>query len=495
MRVQDVPPGTTDCQNGGVVITSGLGVRPTVIRTNSLPTGSPLSAFVLSRAALNLDGTDSFISNDNHVLHLQDGTLYISWLYSSSAPLTPKPSWWDAVAGPPHNLPPGSRGSMLQLISSDCGNTWTRLPDLDSGVIDNGYWGWPQGPSNPWIGGWDRQEIYADPFNGRLYATIRATTSTLSGYQDHPDDAYLLFYSDDHGKNWTLSPMRFATWEPLSMTSTPSGRLFLAQCVKTNQGKRLIVEWIDPQDIGNSHSTGSTVIANGTGKFDECGTLPQSDLPAGVTSEFLANVSLSRIGANNTNSIRIAYPRVIDGRQVRFVMGLTFGADDNPLVVPLKVVRAHDNNGDILYASFIEPDGPEAKTTNVSVLYWLETTNAGKLMARYSAVKDGWEWTPPANLSIAGGTPYDWTPNDAWIGHYIRGGFHADATDFNYIALWPENGVPTMNIVRVPRNDAVSSTTKSAQWSSASPVQPADANIHILASPHQDRGGLLNPSE
>jgi hypothetical protein len=496
MRVQGVPLGTYACQSGAAVVTSGGGTPPAVFRAEALPAGGSLAATAIDSATLQLQQTDNFISADNHVLHLQDGTLYISWLYSSSAPLTPKPSWWDAVAGPPNNFPAGSRGSMLQLISSDCGKTWTRQPDLDSAVIGNGYWGWPQGGANgnePWIGGWDRQEIYADPYNGRLYATIRAITSTLIGYKDHPDDAYLLFYSDDQGRNWTLSPMRFASWEPLSMTSTPSGRLFLAHCVGTDQGNRLVVDWVDPQDIGNGSSTGSVVIANGTGTFDECGTLQQNALPAGVAFEYLAHVSLSRIGANNADSIRIAYPRIENGRQVRFVMGLTFGADGKPVVVPLNVVRARDAGGSVLYASFVEPDGPEAKNTNVAVLYWIETTGAGRLTARYAAVKDGWEWTAPATLSVASATPYDWIPDGSWIGHYIRGGFHADANSFYYIALWPENGVPTLNTVTLSRQAAVSPTTKSARWTSAKPAPPA-AGLRVLAAPKQDREGVLNPS-
>jgi hypothetical protein len=41
----------------------------------------------------------------------------------------------------------------------------------------------------------------------------------------------------------------------------------------------------------------------------------------------------------------------------------------------------------VLFGSFVESDGAEASTTNAAVLYWLETTHAGELVARYSAVK------------------------------------------------------------------------------------------------------------
>jgi hypothetical protein len=499
MRVQGAAPGASGCKSGGVLVTSGGGTTPSVFRTASIPVGGPLAATTVDSASLQLNKTDNFISADNHVLRLQDGTLYISWLYSSSAPLAQKPTWWDAVAGPPNNLPAGSRGSMLQLTSTNCGNSWTRLPDLDSAVVADGYWGWPQGTGDdnkaPWVGGWDRQEVYADPFTGRLYATIRATTSTLPGYTDHSDDAYLLFYSGDGGKNWTLSPIRFPAWEPLSMTTTPSGRLFLAHCMGTEDGTRLSVSWVDPKDLGGNSPTGSTIIANGTGKFDECGTLPQDKLPVGVTFEYLSHVSLSRIGANSADSIRITYPRVEDGKQVSYVMGLSFGADGNPLLVPLNVVRAHDDGGAVLFASFIESDGPEAKQTNVAVLYWLETTGAGTIVTRYAVVKDGWEWTSPADLSLAGGVRADWKPDGSWIGHYIRGGFHADANGFYYVALWPENGVPTMNMVTVERAVATSAPQKPAQWGNAKPAPLGPAlKLRVLKAPQQDRDGVLRGS-
>ncbi|HXO20262.1 MAG TPA: hypothetical protein VOA87_10120 [Thermoanaerobaculia bacterium] len=499
MRAQGAAAGGSGCQTAGLIVTSGGGTAPEVL-TAALPAGMPLTATALAPSTLQLAATDNFVSADNHVLRLPSGAWYLSWLFSSSATLPSQPEWWDAVAANGSGLPAGSRGSMLQLTSSDCGAHWTRLPDVDSAVIDSGRWAWPQGVNDdktqPWVGGWDRQEVYADPFSSRLYVTVRAVSGTLQQFAaEHAADAYLLLYSDD-GSHFNKSPIELPSWEPLTMTTTPSGRLFLAHCVGTAQGNRVVVYWIDPGDVaGASAPTGSTVIANGSGTFDECGTLSQSALPANVTVEYQAIVSLSRIGSGKADTVRVAYPRIENGRQVRFVIGISVGKDGTALQVPLNVVRAADPDGQVLFGSFVESDGAEASTTNAAVLYWLETTHAGELVARYSAVKDGWDWTAPADLSLAGGARAAWIPDGTWIGHYIRGGFFADASAYRYVALWPENGVPSLNVVSVPRGAAPPKAKSAAKWSQAKRAAPHGARtLRVQPAPHQDREGVLRPA-
>ncbi len=495
MRAQAVPAGA-GCDSGGLVVTSGGGHPPELL-TAALPAGGSLAATAVASDSLQLVPTDNFVSADQHVLRLANGQLYVSWLYSSSAALTPQPDWWDVVAGNGSGLPASSRGSMLQLISKNCGQTWTRLPDLDSAVVDGGKWAWPQGSgadnTTPWIGGWDRQEIYADPFGGRLFATMRATTGTLPQYAaQHADDSYLFLYSDDNGHNWIKSPIQFPAWEPLFMTSTPSGRLFLGHCIGTDQGNRVVVYWIDPKDLGGSAPTGSTVIGNGTGTFNECETLAQDKL-GNVTVEYQPLVSLSRMGTSTSqrDTVRVAYPRLENGRQVRFVIGVSVGPDGSALQIPLQVIRATDANGSVLFATFVESDGSDARLTNVAMLYWLETTNGGTLVARYAMVKDGWEWTTPADLSVSNGTRLEWNPDGSWIGHYIRGGFYADASAFRYVALWPENGVPTVNVVSVARDVAKPKHKSARKWAKAKQVSPHAARTLVVApGPVQDRDGV-----
>ncbi len=499
MRAQGAAAGTSGCQAAGLIVTSGGGTIPEVL-TAALPAGTPLTATTVAPSTLHLAATDKFVSDDNHVLRLPSGAWYLSWLFSSSAALPSQPEWWDAVAGNGSGLPAGSRGSILQLTSSDCGAHWTRLPDIDSAVIDGGKWAWPQGmgddKTKPWIGGWDRQEVYADPFSSRLYITVRAIAGTLQQFAgEHAADSYLLLYSDD-GSHFKKSPIELPAWEPLTMTTTPSGRLFLAHCVGTDQGNRVVVYWIDPDDVaGASAPTGSTVIANGSKTFDECGTLAQSALPANVTFEYQPMVSLSRIGSGKADVVRVAYPRIEGGRQVRFVIGISVGKDGTALQVPLKVVRAADADGQVLFASFVESDGAEASTTNAAVLYWLETTHAGELVARYSAVKGAWDWTPPADLSLAGGARAAWSPDGTWIGHYIRGGFFADASAYRYVALWPENGVPSLNVVSVPRGTAAPQGGSALKWRHAKRAAPHGARaLSVRPGPRQDHEGTLRPT-
>src|SRR5205823_10226703 len=101
----------------------------------------------------------------------------------------------------------------------------------------------PQQGTNPdgtpmwWIGDGDREELYVCPFTGYVYLTSRVTSGPY-GPLDPIDtgvvprrDTYLLFMSRDNGQAWDLISEDLPAVEPLIMTSTPDGRLFLFQIV------------------------------------------------------------------------------------------------------------------------------------------------------------------------------------------------------------------------------------------------------------------------
>src|SRR5262249_3777956 len=92
---------------------------------------------------------------------------------------------------------------------------------------------WPADDSHPQpfpnLGGWDREEVYTDPWTGRVYIG-------MSGNGGIPDDNAagakyqdtLLFRSGDGGATWTSLPITGLS-TPVMMTSIPS-RLFLFTC-------------------------------------------------------------------------------------------------------------------------------------------------------------------------------------------------------------------------------------------------------------------------
>lgn len=69
---------------------------------------------------------------------------------------------------------------------------------------------------------------------------------------------------------------------------------------------------------------------------------------------------------------------------------------------------------------------------------------------------------------------------------------HADSQFYQYVSYWPENGVPVLNMVSIPKAGAVSVAKKAPKWQEAkvAPIDPV-MRLNIRAAPFQDRDGML----
>jgi hypothetical protein len=266
-----VPPGKKSQCNEGRFLVSNDGVRP----PNSVVSGRDLDktagALIASKfdmgalgANFNTDASKSnyyFGTNDHDLVTLSNGdVLYITGAFTRmpmnpnvrrlSLPggeptITPKePAWfkdtfragvcnWDAAAGKcnSYDFGPNARSTVLVFRSTDCGENFTYVSEMDPVHFGGGTCALPQfrrNPDNtpitskPWdMGGTDGQLIKVDPANDRIYLAFQCVgynPSTRQGpeFVLNPNDKInktLVMLSDTAGSSWkTLGYVDQAQW-------------------------------------------------------------------------------------------------------------------------------------------------------------------------------------------------------------------------------------------------------------------------------------------
>jgi hypothetical protein len=131
-------------------------------------------------------------------------------------------------------------------------------------------------------------------------------------------------------------------------------------------------------------------------------------------------------------------------RQIACVVWvLTKGKDQEPLVLPLKVIRSQAPDGSVLLPTFIQDDRPNAGV-RTSMLYWLETASRPesdsepvKMLARY-VVFQGIIPDTEKVLSDAAGWEMNNRTRYKAIGDYMKGSFYAVNDTLNFVAIWPQ---------------------------------------------------------
>lgn len=193
-----------------------------------------------------LGSEESPLAIDNMIVRLKSGELLLirqsqthAAVTAPSAAVLSFEKWRDYIAG--------SRGVQAIWRSLEHGRKWMRLPNLDSAIILDGKCGWPQEASGkPWVGGWDRPEAYVDPWRGTVFLTVGCVAGTVPAYRDHYFEHEILFASQDEGATWNAL-FFMPRWEPVVMTSTQDGRLFLAHAIGMNATSlRCHLYWLDP---------------------------------------------------------------------------------------------------------------------------------------------------------------------------------------------------------------------------------------------------------
>lgn len=505
-----IPPGGkcgdgTNVPNGRLVVASGGatlgggGAQRLLVR--DLTGGGTTKLLPLADVSIFPISKGDFGSADNQVVRLKNGDLLLFWLGSTWTDFTDAagnhPEWWDDTAQP------GQRGAMHVWRSRDCGDTWLYDATIDTGKVrvpdpkdtahenDTGRCAWPQNAElngKYWPGGWDREQVYVDPFEGRVYVTAGCVggsaktqipqlecassdfsncTLTFVEADLHPGryyEATVVFAADTFSATDLASPIVSVTgWRatPAAMTTTPDGSLFIHHCLA---GPTLYRK--NQLDFGGYESFVAQSLSDAPNLLD-CNALPGDRLAAGdpdKNADFLVgdplvlseNFSISRVwrpAGSGLRIVRIAHPaiegyaqqdgKVTAGRQVLMVTTVVTKADGTTFSLITHRVSAQDPKGSVLQAAFVETDRTELDDDDedAALLYWIEEipgaggVPAGKLVVRGQVVRDSAEWSEVFTLSD------EWTPvfkSDGWRGDFMNGAFYYADGKLHFVAPWTQ---------------------------------------------------------
>ena len=436
-----VPPDSQKCANGRAIISSWGNLF-----TVDLSSG----AVVEVTAKLPMPTADASlydVGGDEQLVRLKDDSILFLRQGSTIAPIAgPQPAWVTAANQ-------GRRGINFLWRSKNCGLTWEVFHPLDSQDCLNGECAWPQGPLGQFVfGGSDRSELYADPWNGRVYLATSNRSGNPAVFPGHGLQENLLFsILPDQEQQWS-GPIRLPWGPPLVLTSTKSGKVWLYHWLWHNGTP----ETFDPT-LYISETQGQSVI-NPSGQIVAyTDTKPDNPLNKAtpITSSLLAanqsvgsgGYALSRSG--DADQVRLAHPSIENGRQVLNVAILTW-SKGQLTVRGVHTFRAEEPDASIFQAAFVDSDRvdlPAAKRP--ATLFWLESSpSSGKAQVRYSVASDNLSWSNPAPISAA-----PWSPKlraDDWGGDYINGAFYLKNDERRFLLTWAQSepglSVENMNL-------------------------------------------------
>jgi hypothetical protein len=202
-----VPPGTKpQCPNGRILATMDW-LRPKtipdssgIVRGQDLTASNPfnMAVNVVRKTVLSYFMTAapdqqylSFAGNDNDLLTLPNGDVLYLIGAVSTKPLVPQPTWFDVSYYGYNGAGPGARGDIETWLSTDCGNTFSWVSELDPATTGGGGCAVPQQlmtpppkhatnqPSQQFthseyaMGGTDGPLAKVDPATGKVYITFQ----------------------------------------------------------------------------------------------------------------------------------------------------------------------------------------------------------------------------------------------------------------------------------------------------------------------------------
>jgi hypothetical protein len=391
---------------------------------------------------------ESLLAIDNMLVRLKSGELLLIRQSQTTAEVTAPPAAAAAFAEW-RGYTSGNRAFQAMWRSSERGRKWTRLPNLDCALVLDGKCGWPQEVNGkPWVGGWDRPEAYVDPWSGVVFLTMGCTSGTAPAFKARYFEHEMLFVSRDEGSSWTPAFL-MPRWEPVTMTSTQDGRLFLCHLLGMDATScKAHLYWLDPP---------WTKVAGETDVFCGDPSKPESHA-AQLRSELLdprvgqPNVvpaPLARVRTSGEDHVvRVSYPSIDGGRQVQRVATVRIDKIGRATIAPGPTFASADPKGSVLQATFVESDRVETtEDDDCALLYWMETVPAtGEMTARGALVRGESSWSEPFDLSVAGGKRRAWKPHGEWLGDYMKGAFFFDGARPCFLAQWPESKPPDIDI-------------------------------------------------
>lgn len=485
---------------GRLVLSCGQNV-PFPIATRSIFKADGTIDAAGSPATVNFPALDSAsYGTDNQIVRLKDGSLLQMRNSNTWKALKDKP-YWDSyiIYGKKAN-----RGSTMFWRSTDNGDSWQLHSIIDFGEKALQKFAAPRPMNckgdadvaiadqctNPakekwWFGGGDRPELYVCPYTGIIYLTTRVIANL--GTSDQHVDNYLLFYSGDKGKTWTLAKSDFPPYESMVMTSTPDGRLILFQeygnapTVYIAKFKLKPVIAYNPRPGEPSNTV--LEVSQGYPVYYKQGAKPKSINFGTVKTLYcnfpdsLGSARTNRLGVGTADLARSSESKgdssvVYASYQIRndhnnqeiCIIRIAFGPTNaEPSVSNVMRVMASDPASySVMHGTFIQPDfikTPAAVKSGLAMFYWIEAPRAGiagaganKFTINYMLIRNG-HHTAPSMLTTK--SSIDPAPRDIIMGgniatgDYMRGGFFYYNGRYHFAPQWPENNGIHANIVSV----------------------------------------------
>jgi hypothetical protein len=199
------------------------------------------------------DSTNYFFgTNDHDIVTLSTGDVLLVWGVHSKAPLNPKPAWFDYTYK--STFGPGTRRGMMVWRSTDCGQTFQYLSQIDPATVGDGSCALPQPGTTPGgppysNGGPDGQLVKVDLSNDNVYVTMPCEGRK----QDLTKPGFVLSNSEVNETFVLRSTNKGATWDNLGTLPVKAWRFGIAPL---NSGKLAIARY-------NALSFGIK-LANGT---------------------------------------------------------------------------------------------------------------------------------------------------------------------------------------------------------------------------------------
>jgi hypothetical protein len=401
-----------------------------------------------TKFAYPLDPATQTSATDNQIIRLQDGSLLASKNGYTWSDLSPKPEWFDTGSFQYGSSlsSPRARNAVYLFRSTDAGQSWTLWSLIDAAVAADGKYGWPQpnkGPTGFGIGGFDRTELYQDPWSGDIYVSGHGDGGPYTlGSKTTSNHAGLIFRSQDNGKSWGTFQVLDGS-APYVMTSTPDHGLIVFH-IRNN------VPTFYYEENGTMSAAKDVTASDGTNPLAWGEDTEVDDVLRGL------HPCLSRIGKyGSQDRAWIAYPTLNpSGRQTYVVATVAFGGTADPTVTLIENVTAEDPTttsaamGAFVYDDLVDPDDQNTHPS-CTVFYWVDTppktsTDKNKLLARYQVFHSGTSF-PPGYLSVSGGNKRYFAR--VGIGDYFSGGYFWLGNKLNFLAQWNEQDGIKANIV------------------------------------------------
>ncbi len=423
------PPGTNGCPNGRRFLSGGLG-------------GGYDDVDVLYKASLTCTGAACAGTNEINLLTNwgsgANGSVVFGDKFTADNTMARLPNGDLLISRDVLHALPSPVDKQVIFRSTNCGDTWTvrsfidpsakvgtapKYPPPEYPGDPNASYGKPQDAAGA-AGGWDREEIYANPFSTTdVYVTARASGGFNPNYSDT-----LFFRSTDSGQNWssTIYSKDYVV-VPVMMTAVPN-RIYFYNCF----GSIPVIRWSDDRGV-----TLSPVVPFAHGFH--CQGSPTS---WGIQGD--AQVSRVSWSSNGDATLRVTFPDLNpNGDQVvrMFTVKVTNG------VVTSKYIRTFETSGShMIQMTAIEPDvsiSPLGSTDNATLYYWKEMVRSTGVMKARGVIMKGETLTTAifdvSTLTSTGGGSRTW-PNNAKTGDYARGGFSYNTASarYEYFVPWIE---------------------------------------------------------